>query len=1039
MRKSILILVMFAMICGVSYGRKGPVRNNTGLIPGRDYVPGQVLVKLIPELRSQNVNAAEILQDSEVGLLKEYRNMGWQLLAVPGENPLGVLSAVDALNDDPRVELATPNYIRRLEAWTPNDYFYTEGHLWNLDIIGLPDAWDMDTSAPLYGGDPDIIVAVIDSGVAYKDHVDTVSFPGESVLHVQAPDLSGTNFWVNDDEIPDNGIDDDNNGFIDDRDGFNWAYDSPYPCDDNEHGTHVTGTIAQTTNNNPTGEENEFSAAGVAFNCTIMPLKSGGQDGTSNMADVAEAIMYAADNGAHIINMSLGSGGVGIGKPQSIEFEACEYAHGLGVMILSSTGNDADLGSWSPEFAGVGYPAGYPSVIAVGASDNMTVPGDPSTELQSAFSQYGYTAELLAPSGSYSSLDYDNSGRNDLTFQQTIRSRNWPNLDQFKIKGFAGTSMACPHAAGHAALLMSYGLQMGWNYTHEDYRAMMAASSVDLNASTYPGYDYLYGFGRIDVPASFTVDPAPALVVREATVLEAAGQGNGNLRPEAGETVTLDVDLMTQFASATGVRATITTADPMVTLHGSTITYPDVDRHERAEASNPITLTINASCPYHYQAEFHATIECAEEADREMTFHAMLTPANIMFWKDDRFGGNSNWQDEPIRDALDAANIVYDFYNTTAKYQSDITEQFRYPWEEVIFSRMPTYDDFKKYDLVIWYVGQTGLAKKDLANIQLPEMVQYLDGGGNLLVTSHEMLYNMAKPGQDTDPVVWLDPASTPSTTDFDEYNAWFIYNYFGIAAIDHDNWYDRITGSPGDPLTIGLEQNLDLMTYNKKLEYNWWPDTLVPIEGGIPVVYAGPPVRPGDAYDTTQEAFDSDQPIKMAERACAVRHENGFRVMFCAFPLEAMEDPGELLVPAVDWLITGEEPGSEILVNIDTDYRRTTFNRNFDPQYGDPFDLHGYIYNPGAAVSGQRWMLMQIYDLFWAWPSWADLNNGIDYMDVQIPQGHSYEEFLTFDWPDINSEFDDIFFWFAHLTNQGELLGGYDFCQAGYYHTAAE
>ncbi|MBN1296961.1 S8 family serine peptidase [bacterium] len=1034
MRTCVLFLTVLTLLTGPVGAKHDSVNNPFNLVPGRDYVPGQIVVKLVPELRQQNANAADVLSECKAGLLQELPAIGWQVLAIPEEEPFNVLKMVERLRDDPRVEYVTPNYIRHLAAWTPNDYFYTEGHLWNFDIIGMPDAWDMDTSAPLNGGDPEIVVAVIDSGVAYKDYVDTISFPGTSVIHAKAPDLSLTNFWINEDEIPDNGVDDDGNGYIDDREGYNWPYASPYPCDDNEHGTHVTGTIAQSTNNNPSGIEDEFSAAGMAFNTTIMPLKSGGQNGSSAMSDVAAAILYAADNGAHIINMSLGSGGVGEYSGDNAEGEACEYAYDAGVLIFSSTGNDADSSGWSSEFNGVGYPAAYPSVVAVGATNNMTTPGDPSTEIQSEFSQYGYTAELLAPSGSYYSGDYDNSGRVDLTFQQTIKSKNWPDLSQFKIKGFAGTSMASPHAAAHAALLMAYGKQMGWSLNHDDYRNMMAASAVDLNAAARPGYDYIYGFGRIDVPASFTVDPDPYLVVREASVFEADGQGNGNYRPEAGEMVSMKVDLMTMFGGATGIEATITSSDPMVTVHTSTINYPDIGRHDRAEPLNTVLLTINPSCPLHYEAAFQAQVGCNEEANRSYTFHALLTPARVMFWKDDRFGGNSKWQDEPIRQALDAAGIDYDLYITTPKITADVGEQFRYPWEPLEFTKLPTFEDLRKYDAVIWYVGQNGLSKKELAGQTLPQVVQYLEGGGNMFITGHELVYNMAQPPATGDRVVWLDPDATPNPDDVNEYNAWFIYNYLGVAAIDHDNWYETVKGSVGDPLTRGLNQTMDLMVYNKKLDYNWWPDNLVPRDTAIPCVYSGPPVRPGDDYTDAQTSFDSDQPTKTAERSCAVRWDNGFRLVFCAFPVEAMENPGELVIPMVNWLLTGQETASEILVKIDTDYRRTAYNSDMDPPYGDPFDLHGYIFNPGSDVQAQRWMLMQIFDMFWVWPTWQNLTEGYAFENVTIPQGHSYQEFLVFEWPHVDSEFDNIFFWFAHLTPTGQLLGTFDFCEAGYY-----
>ncbi len=97
--------------------------------------------------------------------------------------------------------------------------------------------------------------------------------------------------------------------------------------------------------------------------------------------------------------------------------------------------------------------------------------------------------------------------------------------------------------------------------------------------------------------------------------------------------------------------------------------------------------------------------------------------------------------------------------------------------------------------------------------------------------------------------------------------------------------------------------------------------------------MYSGPPVRPADTYPATiLDAFDADQPVKMAERACAVRYDGDFRMIFCAYPLEAMSNPGGVLVPAVNWLLTGNETSPEILVKIDTYYRRTTYNSSVGP-----------------------------------------------------------------------------------------------------------
>ncbi|MBN1552229.1 hypothetical protein JW979_12215, partial [bacterium] len=270
----IIFLLLSILVPGVMarIGEELPLKN---LEPGIHYVPGELLIKFVSHLSQQEKR--DILEKYQMAFLQEKPTLGWELVSIPEESEFAVPKMISVLQEDPRIEGITPNYYRFLE-WEPNDWYWTEDHLWNFRILRMPEAWDMDIEAPLYGGDPDVVIAVIDSGCIYKTWTDTEHYTDENgnpvdVDFAQAPDFENLNFWVNTDEIAGNGIDDDGNDYIDDTEGWNFVFDSPFPSDDKGHGSHVTGTIAQSTNNDDGGGvETLKSAAGMAFECTVMIL-----------------------------------------------------------------------------------------------------------------------------------------------------------------------------------------------------------------------------------------------------------------------------------------------------------------------------------------------------------------------------------------------------------------------------------------------------------------------------------------------------------------------------------------------------------------------------------------------------------------------------------------------------------------------------------------------------------------------------------------------------------------------------------------------
>ena len=241
-------------------------------------------------------------------------------------------------------------------------------------------------------------------------------------------------------------------------DSTSWASDdfyfrtNPYyyPHDLNGHGTHCSGIVG--------AAENGTGVVGVSFGSGIMALKAGDSSGSLSSSDIIDSIYYAADNGADVISMSFGGT-----FPSSLTEDAVNYAWGKGAILFSSSGNSGD--------STMGYPAGYDNVIGIGATTNK--------DQRASFSTYNSSVDLSAPGKDiYSTMPTYTVGLNDLGYSQ--------NYDFM-----SGTSMACPMAAGLAALVRSKNPP----YTNSQVRQAMEDNADDLGS---PGRDNSFGYGRIN-------------------------------------------------------------------------------------------------------------------------------------------------------------------------------------------------------------------------------------------------------------------------------------------------------------------------------------------------------------------------------------------------------------------------------------------------------------------------------------------------------------------------------------------------------------
>ncbi len=408
-----------------------------------EYRPGEVIIKFKSDFSQQQANA--VLSSVGIQVVKRFDEIGALRCNITVDK--SVLKAVEECNANPNVEYAEPNYIYKASV-VPNDPRFND--LFGMRQIDAPDAWDIQK------GSKSVIVGVIDTGV------DT-----------EHDDLKN-NIWRNPGETgsgrEDNGIDDDGNGFVDDHRGWDFINDDNNPFDDNDHGTHVSGTIGAVG-------DNSEGVVGVNWNVSIMALKFLAGNGSGTTDDAIGAIIYGANMGARVLSNSWGGGG----RSNALE-DAIEFANDNGVLFVAAAGNDFSNNDSAPT-----YPANYEvaNVISVAANTE--------SDRLAGFSNFGVkTVDLAAP------------GNNIVS-----------TVARGRYDSFSGTSMATPHVSGAAALVWAQFPDLTVNRL-----IIRLLGSVDKHINYT---DKVLTGGRLNVAKALSTNPIIARTTRLDNTLDETG------------------------------------------------------------------------------------------------------------------------------------------------------------------------------------------------------------------------------------------------------------------------------------------------------------------------------------------------------------------------------------------------------------------------------------------------------------------------------------------------------------------------------------
>ncbi len=480
---------------------------------------------LLQKLKIENVVEAEQIFKSPERNLENIFSIKYN----SGEDPVEVAKR---LSEQSKIEWAEPKFIYKID-FVPNDPNYSQQ--WYLKTIKAEEAWEISK------GDSNVVIGIVDTGIDW-DH----------------PDLAA-NIWRNKQEIPNNLIDDDNNGYIDDVRGWDFGgFEGVADNDPNEdapdHGTHVAGIAAATTNNS-------IGVAGIGYNSKLMAVKTSinnfrDDNGSPYVVYGYEGIAYAAENGAKIINASWGGSSF-----SRLGQEVISHAVSLGSLIVGAAGNENS--------SSMHYPSGYEGVLSVASSTN--------TDRRSSFSNFGISVDVMAPGSSIYGT--------------------WQN-DTYAT--LSGTSMASPLVAGLAALVAA---------KFPNYNPLQIAEQVRVNTDSIDnlnaGFEFQLGKGRINAFKALNNVNSKSVRAYFIDYSDAAPGGNGNGSFERGEEISVFAKFRNYLNPTSNLSVTLESKDQYVTVSNPTLNFGSISTMDSViNSSNQFKFVISASTPDNYTARF---------------------------------------------------------------------------------------------------------------------------------------------------------------------------------------------------------------------------------------------------------------------------------------------------------------------------------------------------------------------------------------------------------------------------------------------------